>query len=177
MPLGSASGRDRRARPARMMAHLQARVDPNPRSQARIPNPDTKPRYQAQIPSLRHQEARPKNNNTHRQMGAVAGTIRYARKQSGPLGAASPRQYSAEVAERECVDVLVKISLRTAGCGRAEMAVRWRVHPGLRKSLRKEVIQPQVLLRLPCYDLVPVTDLAVGTPELERLRALPAPMT
>jgi hypothetical protein len=46
-----------------------------------------------------------------------------------------------------------------------------------RKSLRKEVIQPQVLLRLPCYDLVPVTDLAVGTIELWRLRALPAPMT
>ena len=35
----------------------------------------------------------------------------------------------------------------------------------LRKSLRKEVIQPQVLLRLPCYDFVPVTTLAVGTPE------------
>ena len=27
---------------------------------------------------------------------------------------------------------------------------------------RKEVIQPQVLLRLPCYDLVPVTGLTVG---------------
>jgi hypothetical protein len=25
-------------------------------------------------------------------------------------------------------------------------------------SLRKEVIQPQVPLRLPCYDLVPVTE-------------------
>ncbi len=36
---------------------------------------------------------------------------------------------------------------------------------GLRKSLRKEVIQPQVLLRLPCYDFVPVTDLAVGITE------------
>ena len=36
----------------------------------------------------------------------------------------------------------------------------------LRTSLRKEVIQPQVLLRLPCYDLVPVTELAVGTPEM-----------
>ena len=29
-------------------------------------------------------------------------------------------------------------------------------------SLRKEVIQPQVPLRLPCYDLVPVTELTVG---------------
>ena len=44
-------------------------------------------------------------------------------------------------------------------------------------SLRKEVIQPQVLLRLPCYDYVPVTELAVGTPELGRLRAVPASMT
>ena len=47
----------------------------------------------------------------------------------------------------------------------------------LRKSLRKEVIQPQVLLRLPCYDFVPVTDLTVDIPELVRLRVLPAPMT
>ena len=28
--------------------------------------------------------------------------------------------------------------------------------------LEKEVIQPQVPLRLPCYDLVPITDLAFG---------------
>ena len=28
--------------------------------------------------------------------------------------------------------------------------------------LRKEVIQPQVPLRLPCYDLVPITKLAFG---------------
>ena len=28
--------------------------------------------------------------------------------------------------------------------------------------LRKEVIQPQVPLRLPCYDLVPITELAFG---------------
>ena len=27
---------------------------------------------------------------------------------------------------------------------------------------RKEVIQPQVPLRLPCYDLVPITELAFG---------------
>jgi len=39
------------------------------------------------------------------------------------------------------------------------------------------VIQPQVPLRLPCYDLVPVTELAVGTTEMWRLWALPAPMT
>ena len=43
-------------------------------------------------------------------------------------------------------------------------------------SLRKEVIQPQVPLRLPCYDLAPVTELTVGAPETVRLRVLPASM-
>ena len=43
--------------------------------------------------------------------------------------------------------------------------------------LRKEVIQPQVPLRLPCYDLVPVTRLSVDTTEMWRLRELPASMT
>ena len=57
------------------------------------------------------------------------------------------------------------------------MLARLSEMAGLRKSLRKEVIQPQVLLRLPCYDLVPVTELAVGTTESWRLRALPASMT
>ena len=37
--------------------------------------------------------------------------------------------------------------------------------------LRKEVIQPQVLLRLPCYDLVLVTELAVGS-SLPKVRLL-----
>ena len=32
--------------------------------------------------------------------------------------------------------------------------------------LRKEVIQPQVPLRLPCYDLVPITKLAFGVAPL-----------
>ena len=35
--------------------------------------------------------------------------------------------------------------------------------PVLVKILRKEVIQPQVPLRLPCYDLVPIRSLAFGT--------------
>jgi hypothetical protein len=28
--------------------------------------------------------------------------------------------------------------------------------------LRKEVIQPQVPLRLPCYDFIPITSLTLG---------------
>ena len=44
-------------------------------------------------------------------------------------------------------------------------------------SFRKEVIQPQVPLRLPCYDLVPITELTLNallTRLRQRLRALPA---
>ena len=39
---------------------------------------------------------------------------------------------------------------------------------------RKEVIQPQVPLRLPCYDFTPVADLTVAG--LRRLRVKPTPM-
>ena len=35
-----------------------------------------------------------------------------------------------------------------------------------RKGLLKEVIQPQVPLRLPCYDFTPIADQAVGAPLL-----------
>jgi hypothetical protein len=37
-------------------------------------------------------------------------------------------------------------------------------HPGgfSKEILRKEVIQPQVPLRLPCYDLVPITGFIFG---------------
>ena len=48
---------------------------------------------------------------------------------------------------------------------RAPMQLPGRVHCwSVRSSLipRKEVIQPQVPLRLPCYDLVPITELTVG---------------
>ena len=44
--------------------------------------------------------------------------------------------------------------------------------------LRKEVIQPQVPLRLPCYDLVPITEDTFGTcvscEFAQRLRVPPA---
>ena len=46
---------------------------------------------------------------------------------------------------------------------------------------RKEVIQPQLPLRLPCYDFVPVTNPTLGgcAPEgfAHRLQVLPAPVT
>ena len=49
-----------------------------------------------------------------------------------------------------------------------------------RNILRKEVIQPQVPLRLPCYDFTPVAELTVVRCPLERLahglRVNPTPM-
>ena len=63
---------------------------------------------------------------------------------------------------------------------------KWRKHSASRSSgafrqiLRKEVIQPQVPLRLPCYDFTPVADptvvacLPCGL--AQRLRVKPTPM-
>ena len=48
-------------------------------------------------------------------------------------------------------------------------SLRCLVHPALPRQcrapglLRKEVIQPQVPLRLPCYDFTPVTNHSLGT--------------
>ena len=79
---------------------------------------------------------------------------------------------------RGCADYPVQIALRQSEVETpGNPGLHPTARPGLRRSLRKEVIQPQVPLRLPCYDLVPVTSLAVGTTESWRLRALPASMT
>ena len=53
------------------------------------------------------------------------------------------------------------------------------VIPGLRRDgfLRKEVIQPQVPLRLPCYALVPITELAFGAASLRLAHALRVQVT
>jgi hypothetical protein len=46
-------------------------------------------------------------------------------------------------------------------CSRAESEDTGGLSRRVLDIPRKEVIQPQVLLRLPCYDLVPVTGLTV----------------
>ena len=43
--------------------------------------------------------------------------------------------------------------------GQELIPITWAL--GFRTVLRKEVIQPQVPLRLPCYDFTPVADLTV----------------
>jgi hypothetical protein len=44
-----------------------------------------------------------------------------------------------------------------------DLAARSRLAAEERLLLRKEVIQPQVPLRLPCYDFIPVTGHTLGT--------------
>ena len=63
--------------------------------------------------------------------------------------------------------------------GRSVDLPLWMTREGRRECLpssssRKEVIQPQVPLRLPCYDFTPVADLTVAG--LRRLRVKPTPM-
>ena len=48
------------------------------------------------------------------------------------------------------------IHLRPLTCGLRRTLYEFRLY-----SYRKEVIQPQVPLRLPCYDFIPVTSLAL----------------
>ena len=50
----------------------------------------------------------------------------------------------------------------TRGARRSEIH-RIERTAGLPKLLRKEVIQPQVPLRLPCYDFTPITSHTLGT--------------
>ena len=51
--------------------------------------------------------------------------------------------------------------MRTAACSLEEEEGCVSVPAAM--ILRKEVIQPQVPLRLPCYDFTPVTDHSLGT--------------
>ena len=59
----------------------------------------------------------------------------------------------------------------TTDSHRARSAIAEGCESAIRFSFRKEVIQPQVLLRLPCYDFTPIMNytlggcpLAVGSP-------------
>jgi hypothetical protein len=66
------------------------------------------------------------------------------------------------------------------GGGEARSSTEVRVRRPTAMILRKEVIQPQVPLRLPCYDFTPVADptvvacLPCGL--AQRLRVKPTPM-
>ena len=67
------------------------------------------------------------------------------------------------VSDRSLTD-LVAYGLQSTASGK-NMSYRgpWAVNRGPRDHSRKEVIQPQVLLQLPCYDFTPITDHTLGT--------------
>ena len=117
--------------------------------------------------NISQHQTRGKKDNARR--GEASGVAMYRERQLGVVDRSLPSRLSAGEADENALTYSVWVAPRR----RTEV----RRMPSPRKSLRKEVIQPQVLLRLPCYDLVPVTDLAVGTTVTWRLRALPAPMT
>ena len=77
----------------------------------------------------------------------------------------------------DAITVITPAQHPTFGCQRAESEVLGEPHtvratpeafrhenrsPRLTRHSRKEVIQPQVPLRLPCYDFAPVTELTFG---------------
>ena len=47
-------------------------------------------------------------------------------------------------------------------CGRLQRTFAGHPRVSVTRRSRKEVIQPQVPLRLPCYDIAPVTELTFG---------------
>ena len=84
-----------------------------------------------------------------------------------------------EEAEKVCIRIpLPKVETSSEGYmatspirSLAAVRVRGSIRSAMTFSLRKEVIQPQVLLRLPCYDFTPIMNhtlegclLAVGAP-------------
>jgi hypothetical protein len=81
--------------------------------------------------------------------------------------------------EKGCGDGGLKAAFGLVDGTRKKASAPWRMPPSPRP--RKEVIQPQVPLRLPCYDFAPVADLTVvGCPpslgQQNRLRVKPTPM-
>ena len=77
------------------------------------------------------------------------------------LRADGPRGYGNVVSGPALAGRTIRFSLRRPGPWTWAMVnSRERLHD--RVLHRKEVIQPQVPLRLPCYDFIPVTSLTLG---------------
>ena len=84
-------------------------------------------------------------------------------------GRSNQLSYRPARLHKAAVELLLKKERVTLVPGASTYACHPVVHiqknavgPMSNLSVRKEVIQPQVPLRLPCYDLVPITELAFG---------------
>src|SRR5690606_4032950 len=89
--------------------------------------------------------------------------IAVARPQ-GPAKGAGAFPVRSLKTEPDCDNIELRSSKRRAGARSTSWGFDLEVSAREeRKLLRKEVIQPQVPLRLPCYDFTPVTDHSLGT--------------
>ena len=72
-------------------------------------------------------------------------------KPAGKLAwAPKTKQYASDKRDRAEIDLGVRIRRRVAPCAGSDVL------------LRKEVIQPHLPIRLPCYDFTPITDPTLG---------------
>jgi hypothetical protein len=60
-------------------------------------------------------------------------------------------------------DKSTKTPTQKASCACVSCRLLLKNIAALKASLRKEVIQPQLPLQLPCYDFVPITNAAFGS--------------
>ena len=99
---------------------------------------------------------------------------RIVKKLRGPVGQPQPLRLVRPAPGAGAAKLRIEVRIRTV---RPESLFG---PEGLTRSSRKEVIQPQVPLRLPCYDFAPVIELAFGRclpcGLAHGLRALPTPM-
>ena len=108
-------------------------------------------------------ELRPRQDRPRHRQGSPAGTARAAPTRSG----------QPEAISYEGICGRSGLQLRHRACARRRCQVG-RQDPQdadpMMAFLRKEVIQPQVPLRLPCYDFTPVAELTVAGCPLARGR-------
>jgi hypothetical protein len=88
-------------------------------------------------------------------MGTVSGIYQRTRPKVGPI----PSKLDRRAAQQHH-----RLSRPKACLKRARSIIRFCLYPcGHWQDSRKEVIQPQVLLQLPCYDFTPITDHTLDT--------------
>src|SRR5258705_4541118 len=100
---------------------------------------------------MRRRQAVPGDSTRRRLSPALSTTYqRTVRLSSGPI--------LSKLDRRACHEYF---SASSRSLGTPSNSVSDRSEIGFRHS-RKEVIQPQILLQLPCYDFTPITDHTLG---------------
>ena len=140
-----------------------AAIRPTPGSRRRRgrhvgpPRPPARGRGRPRTATPRARRRKGRGRDVPARRGASGRSVRYGRSSivsaSEPTGGVGVGHTKAQGGRcrRGLGDGPVRPGSRRSGRG-----------PGFLSILRKEVIQPQVPLRLPCYDLVPITGFIFG---------------